>query len=151
MESLSKNGVRYRTKLLTEDRAKRFAACLRGNSRFTDVEVEESGRARNWYQRHFVSYSPVNEERQQEMLDRQRDARQARAGDEGRDYVFVLDQDSIQPFCWVFNPKSGETYEVTLFDCSCPDFRYRCRGTGVRCKHMLALAAAVESGEVTTW
>lgn len=149
MQSLSKNGCRFRTKLLTEERARRFAACLQANGRFLDVKVEVSKRASSFYRRHFVSYAPASEERQRELLCRQQDSRQRRAETEGSDYLFVLDRDSVQPFYWCYNPRSGETYEVTQFDCSCPDFRYR--GPGVRCKHMIALQTAVQHEEVTTW
>jgi hypothetical protein len=151
MQSLTHSGLTYRTKLLAEDRARRFAACLTKNGKFTEVEVEVSTRAKNWYQRHFVRFRPVNPERQQEMLDREQDSREARAATEGQDYTFVWDPDSIQPFAWCHNPKSGETYEVTVFDCTCPDFRYRCHGVGIRCKHMAALQEATERGEVLTW
>lgn len=151
MEIVSTEGVRFRTKLLAENRAKGFAACLERNPRFHDVQVHESTRAKNWYQRHYVTFAPASEERQQVMLDRQQASRQERAETEGLAYVFVLDRDSIQPFCWCFNPQSGETYETTLFDCSCPDFRYRCQRVGMQCKHQLALAAAAERGDVKSW
>ena len=50
----------------------------------------------------------------------------------------------------MLHPKSREIYEVTVFDCTYPDFRYRCQGVGIRCKHMAALQEATACGEVLT-
>lgn len=116
--------------------AERFARCLTANPAFTAVAVETS--PRNQAKR-FVAYVPTNPQRRAEMLTREQDKRQAKAETEGRDYVFAKDPDSVQPFCWVLST-SGEVYETTLFDCSCPDFRFRLQGTGVCCKHMTALS-----------
>lgn len=146
MQVITEGQVRYRTGLLAEDRARRFAACLRGNRRFHSVEVKESPRATNWYRRHFVLFVGANEERQRELRAEQQAARQARA--DSQPFLFVRDPDSLQPFCWCHSLASGETYETTVFDCSCPDFRHRLRGTGIRCKHMLALSRAEERGDV---
>lgn len=88
---------------------------------------------------------------QWEQYQRQNDARHLRAMEEGACYVFALDIDCSRPFYWIFNPKSGETYQTDSMTCSCPDFEYRCKkiaGYGVLCKHIQALLHAYTLGEV---
>lgn len=140
MQTLSPSGVVYRTKALSADQAARFAKCLSANPNFGSVEVAPSPRAAG---KQIVTYVPANTARQAAMLAREVDKRAAKAAEEGQEYGFALDPDSPQPFAWCFNPTSGETYEVTLFDCSCPDYRFRLKGTAVRCKHMVTLSQVV--------
>lgn len=145
METISRAGVAYRTRGMELEAAARFARCLRANSRFQGVELREIGRAkseRKW----FVSYIPANIARVVDMIRRQQDARAERASEQP--FTFVEDRDSSQPFAWCHSHRTGETYEVSVFDCTCGDFRYRLEGTGVRCKHMIALSAAVEAGQI---
>lgn len=143
MQTISASlGLAYRTKALSPDQAARFARCLQANPHFAQVRIHASPRSTG---RCFVAYTPTNPDRCAEMLAREADKRSAKAAAEGSAYGFALDPDSPQPFAWCLNPVSGETYEVTLFDCSCPDFRFRCQGVGVRCKHMVAFAAVVDT------
>jgi hypothetical protein len=41
------------------------------------------------------------------------------------------------------NPRSKATYPVSRVDCSSPDFEYRCRNSGIRCKHLVAVNAGL--------
>lgn len=131
--------------------AERFAKCLRANDRFTAVEVEESPQARHPKIRFFVAFAPTSQARIEAFFARQQDARQGRADDEGRGFVFVLDNDGSSAFLWCHNPRSGETYEVTEHSCSCADWEWRCQGSPVKCKHQLALRGSVARREVATW
>lgn len=137
MQSLTHTGLTYRTKLLAADQAARFARCLAANPTFTQVATHESTRSAGKF---FVSFLPVSPARQQDMLTREQDARTERAHREGSDYLWARDLDGDWHWCL---SRSGETYEVTLHSCTCPDYAYRCRAQGLACKHMTALAAGV--------
>ena len=142
---ITRGEVFHRTKTMELGRAARFARCLVQNRRFQSVTVEESKRTKGqtrWY----VRFQPSNGERLAEMIGSQESSRFARGLTQP--FVFVADPDSQQPFAWCHSVASGETYEVTAFDCTCPDYRYRLAGSGVRCKHMVALSAATERGEL---
>jgi hypothetical protein len=143
MLSLTHAGCHFRTKLMDQAQAERFAHCLDANARFAKVTVEESRSAG----RFFVSFLPAAPERQAEMLETVQSERLVRALTEGSDYVFVVD-DSAR-FMWCFNPRSGETWEVTSQSCTCPDHVYRCSRVGLKCKHQLALIHG--QGEVRSW
>lgn len=149
MQTIAQQTPCHRTKCMEQERAERFARCLQANPLFTAVEIAESARARS-AARYFVTYLPVNADRVADLVNAEQDKRLAKAATEGRDYLFVLDTDSAQPFCWCCST-SGETYEVTLFDCSCPDFQYRLKGCGIQCKHMAALSARINNGEIRRW
>jgi hypothetical protein len=149
MEIVAQNGVFHRTKLLTLAAAAAFARCLGGNSRFTSVSIEESKRAKS-EKRWMVLFQPSNASRQEAMVDRQQDARARRACEQP--FTFCLDKDAGRPFFWCHSHTSGEVYEVgaNAECCSCPDATYRLRGTGLRCKHQLALLNT-DSAELRTW
>lgn len=150
MEILSQNGGQFRTKLLTRDQASRFAKCLTANARFGAAEVCESTRAKSPDRRFFVAFAPSNPERREAILTRQQDARTERALGEGSEYVWMQDKDGGRAFLWLLST-SGEVYEVDPGgrSCSCPDFTYRCRPAGLRCKHLIALSAGL--GELRSW
>jgi hypothetical protein len=139
MVTLSSQGAHYRTKLMERQRAEQFAKCLEANPLFTSVTVEESRRSPG---RYLVSFQPANAERRVDMLVREQRSREARARAEGAGYVFCLDTDAGRPFFWCVST-SGEVYETTVESCSCPDHHYRLRGTGLSCKHQLALSAGL--------
>ncbi len=126
----------YRTKLMAQDRAERFARCLSGNPRFVNVAVTESSRARGaakW----FVAYQPASEERQAELRQDAQDTRAERAQAQAENYLFVLDDTGRYFHC--LNVTSGEVYETTEHSCSCPDATYGCRPAGIHCKHTTLL------------
>lgn len=148
MDIITKNGGQFRTKLMPEGAALRFAKCLRANARFTGVLVYESDRAKSPVRRHFVIYHPTSAARCEAILQREQDGRTVRALTEGQGYTFVLDKDGGRPFYWCLSA-SGEVYETTRESCACPDYEYRCRLAGVHCKHIVALNAGV--GRVITW
>jgi predicted nucleic acid-binding Zn finger protein len=135
MQSLSRDGACYRTKLLDLEQAARFARCLGANPLFSAVAVEESPRSAG---RFFVSFVPTNPERRQAMVAREQDKRHEKAVTEGQRYLFCLDKDGGRPFFWCLST-SGEVYEVTPETCSCPDHQFRCAPNGLKCKHRLAL------------
>lgn len=147
-EFIAPSGVVYfRTKLLRYDRARRFAKCLKANPRFCEATVEPSVKARG-QACHFVQYRPHNPDRQYQQIDRQQEKRLQKALTEGRCYQWHLDTDGRRPFYWCLST-SGEVYEVTSGDCTCPDYEYRCTKVySLRCKHILALEAAYERGEL---
>lgn len=135
-EIITKSGaIVYRTKLMSDAAAARFASCLRGNSRFCDVETVESQTAKT--PKSFVTFRPSSRERQGDMLVSQWNQRAERAATEGMCYIFVADSDHTGDY-WCFNPISLETYQVSSFRCSCPDFVYRCDRAGIQCKHQQA-------------
>lgn len=149
MVILSKNGAQYRTQTLARERAEQFASCLRANPLFDGVMVYESSRAKHPERRWYVVYHPASGEAQQNLLNRQEDLRAAKAEAEGQHYLFVEDERTGR-FYYCLS-KSGEVYEVNLFDCSCPDHSYRCRAAGIRCKHRIALEVAHERGDIQTF
>ena len=140
----------FRTKCMVLAQAARFAKCLEGNSRFLGVEITESTRAKS-DKRWFVAFTPSNPERVQAILDRQQDARAQRAAEQT--FSFMLDKDGGRPFLWCYSHASGETYEVDCQgrSCSCPDHEFRCKPNGLKCKHQIAAAAAIQAGDVRTW
>lgn len=146
-QTITRTGaVVYRTKLLTVAQAAAFAACLTANeSRFTEVGTARSERAKGEAD-HFVTYRPVSVQRQADLIAHVQGERADRAANEGAAYEFMLDKDGGRPFWWVFNPVSGETYEVTPECCSCPDYTFRCQRAGLSCKHMVTLQDRLREG-----
>ena len=140
MEMLSRNGAQFRTKLMTEAHAESFAAALRANSQWDGVMVYESPRAKG-EKRHYVVYHHADGAQRQALLQRQEDKRAARAEAELDHYLIVPNE--CGRFFWV-QSTSGEVYEVTRFDCSCPDHEHRCREAGIRCKHQIALEVVTQ-------
>ena len=133
----SDGSIVYRTKLIFEAKAQSFAAMLRGNSRFEDVKVKHSGRAKS-DAAFFVTFQPVSEVRKDAIFMDQWKAREQRALDQ--ECIFWPDPDLIN--VWnCFSCKSGETYQVTLGDCTCPDYHFRCQKAGLNCYHQHSLSA----------
>ncbi len=132
----------YRTKLMSEQAASRFSACLRANRRFTDVKLCHSSRATHDEQ-WFVTFSPSSAARQEALLHRHQQARAERAAHE----PFVFAANSIEVYC--YSPNSGNTYQMRPdgTGCSCPDQQERCRGL-VRCKHEIGWLASDEKREM---
>lgn len=151
MERITSNGsLSYRTKLMEEPKAERFAACLRSNARFTAVALVKSERAKT--PKFFVDFLPSSPECLEAMATRQQDARAERAATQ--QFSFILDKDAGRPFVWCHSHSSGEVYELDCQgrSCSCPDHEFRCKPNGLKCKHQIALLAAVASGEgLRTW
>ena len=117
----------YRSKTMTVERAAAFARCLAANAeRFTSVEIVL---ARTKETQYLVQFRPVDPERQGDIYEQQWNVRAERAQQEGAEYIFWRDADKAG-VTWCFNPQSGETYEVTPFGCTCPDYHYRCRRPG---------------------
>jgi hypothetical protein len=146
MEIIAQNGqVVYRTRCLEIEQAAWFAKCLGANPRFTGIEIAESSRAKG-ERRWFVAFAPANEERQAAMVERQQTAREERAA--ARQYTFCLDKNSGRALFWCHSHHSGEVYEVTERTYSCPDHQLRCSRAGLRCSHQIALAAAIDRGEI---
>lgn len=143
--------IRYRTKLLTTDRASRFAKCLAANSsRFIEVRTVPCPTARG-ERRYFVTYQPVSPDSICRQAEREITSRQARADVEGAGYLWQLDTDEPRPFYRCCS-LSGECYEVTDCSCTCPDWEYRLSRaiwSGLYCKHIRAYLAACDRGELT--
>lgn len=137
MEILSRAGAGYRTRLMEAGPAERFARCLRGNAQYVGVQVRESRTAKG-PRRWFVAYFPADDARYSRLLQGHREERAARAAAEGAGFVFCADPSGRFEWCL---SRSGEVYEVTAHSCTCPDYHYRGAGSGVPCKHMLALRA----------
>lgn len=138
--------ISFRTRCMDLEHAARFARCLSANeTRFRDVEIRESKRAKG-EARWFVCFLPLKAERVEKMLDAQQSAREERAATQ----TFTVVADPDFDYLHVYSHSSQETYEVSIqvATCSCPDHTYRLAGTGVLCKHLLAGAAAVRTGEV---
>ena len=120
MSEFAANGaVSYRTKRMETAAAWRFATCLKANSRFTDVAMVHSDRAKG-AARYFVTYRPSNPER-------------------------VADKDGGRPFHWCVSVASGGVYQTTPSSCTCPDEQYRAVPGG--CKHQRSLRLLLEAGQ----
>jgi hypothetical protein len=137
--------IAYRTKNMDLARAAAFARCLAANAaRFTSVTIET---ARTKAEQYFVTFRPTSETRQGNLYQAEWDARKERAEAEGAEYIFWRDPDKAG-VDWCFNPKSGETYEVSTFECSCPDHQFRCKNAGLLCKHQQARTLQAEAGRL---
>lgn len=114
---------------------------LDANPRFQGAHVEESSRAKDPACRYFVCFLPAAIERQAEMLSREQSARAARAAEQ--EFTFEL---LSAPDTWLcLSHHSGNCYVLAPGRCTCPDFTYRCAGTGMSCKHMIALDFAAHA------
>jgi len=143
MLSLNRDGATYRTKLMSQDRARSFARCLEAHPAFTGALVEESSRSRGKF---LVRYVPANPARRQDMVQSQADARTARAEEQVDNYMVIRDPSGR--FYWVLNLLTGDTYETTLQGCDCPDFTYRCEAAGILCKHSSIVKLHLERDQV---
>ena len=83
------------------------------------------------------------------LLQQHQDARAERAATQG--FTFCADKDSGRLFFWCWSHTSGEVYEVTPQSCNCPDHEFRCKANGLKCKHRIALQAALVADEVRSW
>jgi predicted nucleic acid-binding Zn finger protein len=124
--------IAYRTKNFPDlSAAHRFVKCLGGNSRFVDIEMQQSR-----FGRYFVTFRPASEERQADLTALEQDKRNTRAIE--KTFEFWRDPDNRRLY-HCFSVASGETYQITPEDCTCPDWQYRCKKAGIRCKHEIAL------------
>lgn len=137
MQVINNGQLYHRTRVMLLGAAERFARCLAGNARFVDVEVCKSNYTPSeeccWY----VRFLPASETRQAELMADHHEARVTRAREQAGRYEFVLDDTGRFFHC--LNLETGECREVTERSCSCEDFHYRGRQTGVFCKHIQAL------------
>lgn len=135
--------ISYRTSLFpVQAKAQSFARCLTANdTRFEHVMIHASERSK--WPKWFVTFEPKAEARKDAIHSAQQDNRAQRAA-EG-EFIFWPDGDKVSVY-WCFSVASGETYEVTLFDCTCADYEFRCRRAGIQCKHMLAWSAQRAAG-----
>jgi hypothetical protein len=114
-------------------RAASFAKALEANPRFEQVDLKQSRQAKGAC--YYVTFRPVSEARQAAIERHQQETRQERALAQGGQYLWCRDEG----FVWCLST-SGEVYQVTPSDCTCPDFAYRCRAVeGMSCKHQMAL------------
>lgn len=134
----------YRTRLLTLARAHSFCACLQANRRFKCVSVVESTHTAEMY---FVQYQPSNQSRYADLYFEQYRQRELKGQTEGRCYDFHLHEVGGNLF-YLCASTSGETYEVTPESCSCPDYQYRGKKSGIPCKHIQAYHKQVAIGEI---
>lgn len=143
MQVINNGQLYYRTQAMTLPQAERFARCIQGNPRFLDVAVCKSNytpsEERCWY----VRYLPTSPTRQAELVADHADARRERAQAQAARYEFVLDDTGRYFHC--LNVESGEVHETTERCCSCADFHYRGRQTGVPCKHVVMLREALST------
>lgn len=139
----------YRTKLLPQARAERFARCLQANPNFVNVTLKESATAKNRYRCHYVAYQPANPGRAEQLRAAEEATREERATTQADNYEFWADPDS-HGLLWCLNLGSQEVYETTLGSCNCPDHTYRGSREGVACKHILLLRTKLEQERVAT-
>jgi hypothetical protein len=128
----------YRTRLLSEGQAVRFAKCVGAHPAFTEVTVQESPGAKNPLRRHYVAYTAARPARFSTLRAREVRSRAYRAGEQADNYAFWPDPDH-QGLFWCHNLTSNEVYEVSRGSCSCPDHTFRGARVGVPCKHMTLL------------
>ncbi len=132
----------YRSKNMSLSLASSFARCIEANkTRFCDVAISPSKAA----EKYFVTFRPVSTDRQGDLYEAQYNARADRAQVEGLEYIFWPDADNPGTD-WCFNPLSGETYQVSLFECSCPDYQFRCKNAGLKCKHQHSRQVQADAG-----
>jgi hypothetical protein len=142
--------VTYRTSLFSIlGKAQSFARCLQSNSsRFERVMIDasETSKTPKW----FVTFEPKSESRKDAIHAGQQEARQIRA--EQQEFIFwpsdrrTMNGDPL--YYWCFSVESGETYEVSIGDCTCWDYFARCQCSGLRCKHMIARSNQIADGTI---
>lgn len=72
-----------------------------------------------------------------------------RALTEFPNYEFYRDPAAGGRWLECLNVESGETYEVSPFNCTCWDWATHCRGPrGLVCKHMVMLELAIQNGSI---
>ena len=126
----------YRTKLMEREKAGAFARMIGANAtRFCDVQIVPSN---GKTARYFVTFRPVSAAKQGDMYQREWDKNADRAEAEGADYIYWRDPDDWRR-TWVFNPKSGETYEMWLGHCACPQKKFRLGRAALHCKHEIEM------------
>jgi hypothetical protein len=126
--------ITYRTTLMTWARAKAFAKCIATNANFCDVELLPSAKAKG--DQYYIQFRPVNVERQLDMYQAEWNKNAQRAEVEGGDFIY-WDCAEQRGLSFVFNPKSGQVYEMHQGTCQCPQMTYRCSGAALHCKHMI--------------
>lgn len=126
----------YRTRLMEQAQADRFAAMLRSNAKFTGVSVAQSNRAKT-AARYFVYFEASNEARRQELLRQHQAVQDERAVNEWQNYVVTA-----TPTPTVFDVErqdTRESYQVYLhgdgFACQCDQHHFRTGRAGLACKH----------------
>lgn len=138
MISLNRPNSPFRNQtLMTEQRARSFAALLRGNANFTDVAVQLHPTAKG-AARWFVSYAPSSQARRAELHEVFQDVQDARAAGQWENYA-VSETETPGVYA-VKKLASGETYTVDLHPagggaCTCETYRWRCAAVKARCKH----------------
>ena len=135
--------VVYRTKLMEAERAAAYARMIGANeTRFCAVKIVAStGKTA----RYFVEFRPVNIQRQADLYEVEYNKNVARAASEGADYIYWKDTDKPL-LTWVFNPRSGETYEMWQGRCACPQKRFRLERAAMHCKHELEMDNRLAAG-----
>ena len=125
----------YRTKATGAAQAQAFARLLRGNSgRFHCVTVNACKRSGDKF---FVQFAPLVTSRAAQTPYTREYAKNAeRAALEGPDYIYIADPADSRRVN-VYNPHSGETYEMFRGMCSCPHKTYRLEKAALHCKHEL--------------
>jgi predicted nucleic acid-binding Zn finger protein len=134
-----------RTKLFRSfRRAASFCKCLTANRRFARASVIQSNQTENGW---FVQYQPSNPARYADLYYAQYRQRELKGKGEGRCYEWDLQQRDGRVW-YLCASTTGETYEVTECSCSCHDWLFRGRKSGLPCKHQHAYAVAVAVGEI---
>ena len=133
----------YRTVLMEAERAAAFARMIGANdTRFCAVQIVPSnGKTARFY----VTFRPVSADKCGDMYMAEYNKNVARAEAEGADYIFWKDTDKPM-LAWVFNPKSGETYEMWQGRCACPQKRFRLDRAALHCKHELEFDSRLAAG-----
>ena len=132
-----KAGIEFeRSVLMPKDRAMRFAAAL-SETLLAEAVRDHHASGANYYVRFVRAPRPSAQAAQMA------DARAMRAADQVRDMEFVPIGSSAQWSLCVhtYPDKTGAVgmYEVSAEECQCPDYEFRCRREGIRCKHSRAL------------
>ncbi len=133
-QTILRGEIGYRTTAMLPEAAQAFARCITANAtRFCNVQLCVSLNTK--VEKLFVRFQPVSADRQETIRHEQQEARAERALEQP--FMFWKDPDN-RMMTWCFSVSSGETYQVTPRDCTCPDFIYRCKDAGIKCKHMIA-------------
>ena len=135
--------VVYRTKLMEIARAGAYARMIGANAgRFEGVKIVASA---GKTARYFVQFRPVSVQRQGDIYGAEHQKNAARAEAEGGDYIYWKDPD-IARRTWVFNPASGETYDMWSGICQCPQKQFRLTQAALLCKHEIEMDNRIAAG-----
>jgi hypothetical protein len=129
--------------MASRKRADSFCRCLTANKRFRSVSVLRSTHGQGFV----VQFQPASPSRAADLYHSQYRQRELKGQAEQPGYAWSLQVNGRHAW-YLCQSLGGEVYEVTENTCTCPDWQFRGRRSGLPCKHIHAYARAVAGHEI---